>query len=398
MKQILLEIFIAHGSYQVEDYDIACWRTGRPHGSLTLRQALKGSCNPALMQLGQRIGATTYYKYLDAFGLLSRTGVKMSGESSGYFYDLEDVGPVELATMSFGQRFTITPLQLITSICGIINDGNLMRPRIVSKIVNTDTGVATEIQPEIVRQVVSSETSSQIKDMMGSIVNDPDGTGGHAAVTGYSIGGKSGTSEPSPGKEEDGYVASFIAISPIENPQIAVLVILYDPHGASHQGGTVAAPVASQILSKVLPYMGKASTVEEQEKNGTVTLPDLTTKTLTEARTILESAGLQVIMKTNSDDPSIIVSSQYPRAGTSLLTDSVVCLYTSNESMAVTTQVPDLKGKSLDQAKNSLASLNLNIQFEGSGVVVSQDIVAGTPVQEGTVIYVTLKDELIDGQ
>ncbi|MBR3132903.1 MAG: PASTA domain-containing protein [Clostridia bacterium] len=390
--------FYCSGSYQVGEYDIACWRTGRPHGSLTLRQALKGSCNPALMQLGQRIGATLFYKYLDAFGLFNKTGVKMAGETTGYFHDLENVGPVELATMSFGQRFTITPLQLITTISGIVNDGNLMKPRIVSKVVNTDTGIATEISPTVVRQVVSSETSSEIKDMMGSIVNEPDGTGGHAAVTGYSIGGKSGTSEPSPGKEDDGYVASFIAISPVENPQICVLVILYDPRGASHQGGTVAAPVASQILSEVLPYMGLASSVEEQERNGTVTLPDVTKKTLTEARTILESAGLTVLMKSESDDSSIIVSSQYPRAGTSLLTDSVVCLYTSDESSSVSVEVPDLKGKSLEQAKNSLASLNLNIQFEGNGVVVSQDIVAGTAVQEGTVINVTLKEELIDGQ
>lgn len=391
-------IFIVHGSYQVGEYDIACWRTGRPHGSLTLRQALKGSCNPALMQLGQRIGPTLFYKYLNAFGLFKTTGVKMSGESSGNFHKLENVGPVELATMSFGQRFTITPLQLITTVGAIVNDGNLMKPRIVSKVVNPDTGIATEIQPETIRQVVSSETSSKIKDMMGSIVNEEDGTGGHAAVTGYSVGGKSGTSEPSPGKEEEGYVASFVAISPVENPQVIVLVCLYDPQGASHQGGTVAAPVASQILSEVLPYMGVPSTAEEQERSELVTLPDVTSKTLTEARTILEATGLNVLMKSDSDDTSVTVVSQYPRPGTSLYSDSIVCLYTSNDTSTISVEVPDLKGKTLEQAKNSLSSLNLNIQSEGSGIVVSQDIVAGTSVQEGTVVNVTLKEELIDGQ
>lgn len=387
--------FYCSGSYQVADYDIACW-SSVPHGSLTLRKALEGSCNPALMQLGQRIGAPTFYKYLDAFGLRGKTGVKMSGESSGYFYDLEKVGPVELATMSFGQRFTITPLQLITAISGIVNDGNLMKPRIVSKVVNPDTGIATEIAPVTVRQVVSSETSSKIKDMMKSVVID--GTGKNAAVEGYSIGGKSGTSEPSPGKEEEGYVASFIAISPIENPQVAVLVILYDPQGASHQGGTVAAPVAAQILSEILPDLGINSTAEEQERASTITLPDVTNRTLTEARQILESAGLNVLMKSDSDDPSITVANQYPRAGTALLDGSIVCLYTSNQSEVSTQEVPDLKGMSLDQARNSLLAINLNLQTEGNGVVVSQDILAGTTVQEGTVISVKLKDQVNMGQ
>lgn len=320
----------------------------------------------------------------------------MSGESNSYFHSLENVGSVELATMSFGQRFTITPLQLITAVSGIVNDGKLMQPRIVSKVVDTDTGISTYIEPVTVRQVISAETSTKIKDMMGSVVTH--GTGQYAAVTGYSVGGKSGTSEPSPGKENEGYVASFIAISPVENPEVIALVILYQPQGESHQGGTVAAPVASQILSEILPYIGVTSYAEEHEKTGMVTLPDVTNRTLTEARQILESAGLKVSMKSTSTDSSILVANQYPKPGTSLNSGSIVCLYTSDDTSSISRVVPDLKGKTAEQAKNSLSSLNLNIWLEGNGIVVSQDILAGTSVEEGTVITVTLKEELVDGQ
>ena len=320
----------------------------------------------------------------------------MSGEATSNFHDLEDVGPVELATMSFGQRFTITPLQLITAVSAIVNDGELVQPRIVSKVVNSDTGISTEIEPVSVRQVISSETSAKIKDMMGSVVTD--GTGGHAAVTGYSVGGKSGTSEPSPGKEDEGYVASFIAISPVENPEVVVLIALYKPQGESHQGGTIAGPVASQILSEVLPYLGITSNAEEQEQTELVTLPDVKNRTLTEARQILESAGLTVSIKSTVSDSSILVTKQYPQAGTTLTPDSIVCLYTSEDTSSISRVVPDLKGKTAEQAKNSLSSLNLNIMIEGDGIVVSQDILAGTSVEEGTVVTVTLKEELVDGQ
>ncbi len=314
----------------------------------------------------------------------------MSGESSSNFYDLKDVGPVELATMSFGQRFTITPLQLITAVSGLVNDGNLMQPRIVSKVVDPDTGISTDVQPVFVRQVVSSDTSTKIKDMMGSVVTE--GTGGPAAVKGYSIGGKSGTSEPQPGREkEDGYVASFIGISPVQNPQIIVLVALYKPQGASHQGGTVTAPVVSKIFTDVLPYLGVSSSVEEKEKTGTVKLPDLKNKTLTEARQILEASGLRAYMKsTMTDSSSALVVNQSPKSGTTLSADSIVCLYASSDASVESKTVPDLIGKTVEQAKNSLNSLNLNIMATGTGVVSAQDIAPGTSVEEGSIITVTL--------
>lgn len=245
--------FSCTGSYKVADRNINCWKRAS-HGSQTLRNALENSCNPAFMQLGQRIGVNRFYKYLDAFGLFSKTGADISGEVSGLFHAENKVGPVELATMSFGQRFTITPLQLITAVSSTVNGGTLVKPKIVKQIVNNDIDYTTTIETTEVRKVISEQTSQKIKSMMKSVVTD--GTGSSAKIEGYSIGGKSGTSEPPVGNKEAGYVASFIAITPCENPQIIVLVTLYAPKGNLHQGGQVAGPVAKQILSEVLPYMG----------------------------------------------------------------------------------------------------------------------------------------------
>ena len=245
--------FYCSGVQHVADKDIACWAS-TPHHYQTLTRALENSCNPAFMQLGKRIGAKTLYKYYDAFGFFNKTNVGLSGEQSGYFHNLEDVGPVELATMSFGQRFTITPLQMTTAICSIVNGGYLIEPTLVKSMSNTDTGEIITQEPKVIRQVISSQTSSKLRNMMESVVIN--GTGKKAQVEGYSVGGKSGTSEPPVGNKKAGYVASFAAISPVENTKLVVLVTCYDPHGGSHHGGTVAGPVAGQILTEVLPYLG----------------------------------------------------------------------------------------------------------------------------------------------
>ena len=195
-----------------------------------------------------------YINIITPFGFFNKTGVGLSGEASGYFHDIQDVRPVELATMSFGQRFTITPLQMCTAVCAIVNDGNLVQPKLVKSMTNTDTGEVTTFGTNTVRQVLSAQTSSKMKSMMQSVVTD--GTGKQAQVEGYSIGGKSGTSEPISGDTKSGYTTSFVSISPVENTQVVVLVTLYDPTGDSHQGGQTAAPVTAKILSEVLPYLG----------------------------------------------------------------------------------------------------------------------------------------------
>ena len=392
-------VFACNGYQEIYDTKIKCAKTSG-HGYQSLREALEHSCNPAFMQLGAKIGKETLYKYFQAFGLFEKTGIATSGEAVGTFHSLDKVGPVELATISFGQRFTITPLQMITSVSAIANDGVLMQPRIVKSIQNTDTGTVTTVEPKAVRQVVSSETAEQVRSMMESVV--VEGGGRYGQVKGYSIGGKTGTSEPAPGKEEEGYVASFLAIAPVENTKVSVLLTLYDPDESNNYGGQIAAPVVAQVLSEVLPYLEIPSnettitTTPSDSYNGlqTKSLPDVQNKTVAQAKKILEDAGFKA--DTTAGDDSVI-SEQVPKPGTQLVNGSVIKLYNSKDSDRISVEVPSVKGLTGVKAKNTLLNQNLNVKIVGSGKVVSQEPIAGTQVEEGSIITITLQDELDSG-
>ena len=381
--------FTCNGYEQVADRRINCW-SPTPHGSLSLRGALEKSCNPALIQLGQRIGASTLYKYYHAYGLFDTTGSNLYGESNSLFTKEESVGDVELATMSFGQRLNITPLQMITAVSAIANDGILMKPTIVDKITNTDTGAVTNIEPTAVRQVISKETATTMKDLMRSVVET--GSGYRGAVTGYSVGGKTGTSEPQPGKEDEGYVASFVAISPVEDTQIVLLLCIYGVE-RGQQGGIVAAPVVSQMLTEILPSLNISSDTTAQDNSSNLTqLTDVRGKTFTEAEKVLSNAGFTVKSVTNQDKNSITVSDQVPKPGVSLSKNSVIILYDDTNTTRTSVTVPDLNYKSASQAINTLHSLNLNVSIDGSGTVVSQDPPANSKVEEGSIVKITLKE------
>ena len=233
-------------------------------------------------------------------------------------------------------------------------------------------------------------------DMLESVVTD--GTGKYGQVKGYSVAGKTGTSEPDSSNENSMYVASFVGISPVENPEVVVLVTLYDPQGKDgHQGGTIAAPVVSEILSEVLPYLGVPSddlTQSSSEDLETITVPDVRNKTVAEAKKALESSGFTAIISGN--DTSLIVTDQVPKPGTSLIKGATVNIYSSGNEARVSVEVPNLKGMTFAQARNALKARKLNISVTGSGVVLSQDPMAGSTVEEGTVIHVTLKKEIQD--
>lgn len=383
--------FMCTGSYQVEDYDIHCWRA-EPHGAQSLRQALCNSCNPAFMQLGQRIGATTLYKYYEAFGLFDLIGNDVAKTYKSVFHKLQNVGKVELATISFGQRFEISPLQLITAVSAVVNDGELVEPKIVKKIENSDTKVAEVQEDKRIRQVISKETSEKIKNMMQSVV--VEGTGKRAAVEGYTIGGKSGTSEPMSGNEDAGYVASFIAISPIENTQVVVLVVLYDPEGETYQGGQTAGPVAANILSEVLPYLGIDKDDENVVKteNTTLTVPNISSKTIASAKQILQTYGFDVRYNISGDENTSIVTEQMPKSGTTLEKGSIVYLYTDENDTRMSVKVPAVTGLTVEEAKSVLKQNGLNIKIEGEeGKIVSQEPAADKSVEEGTLVDVVVQ-------
>lgn len=244
--------FCCTGSIEVSGTRIKCWRYYRPHGPESLRLALMNSCNPVFIGLGQKIGVTKYYEYLRKFGLFNKTGIKLPGEANSIFVKEEKAGPVELATISFGQRFEITPLQMITAVSSIANKGVYIKPRIVKSIQNSTTGEITEMPIETGERIISKENAEKVLSMMNSVVSE--GTGKNARVEGYQVGGKTGTSED--GVNTGKYVTSFCGVAETDNPKIVLLITLYNPTGeGGHQGGGVAAPVGGKILSEVLPYL-----------------------------------------------------------------------------------------------------------------------------------------------
>lgn len=324
--------FCCTGGIEVAGVRIKCWRYYRPHGSESLRQALMNSCNPVFIGLGQRLGVHTYYSYLQKFGLLDKTGVKLPGEAKGIFLAEEKAGPVELATISFGQRFEITPIQLATAVSSIANGGTRITPRIVKQIINSQTGEVQEQPVETKGTVISKQTSEKVLSMMESVV--AEGTGKNAKVAGYRIGGKTGTSED--GVNTNKYVTSFCGVAPIDDPQVVVLVTLYNPTGeGGHQGGGVAAPVGGQIFSEILPYLEvNQGNQEEVENIEQVVTPDLIGKNLEEAEKTLKENGLGISSDSNYDDSnkeSIFITEQIPNAGINVKKGSNVYIKCESE-------------------------------------------------------------------
>ena len=250
--------FCCVGYIEVAGVKMKCWRYYKPHGSESLRQALMNSCNPVFIGLGEKIGVSTYYKYLNKFGFLKKTGIDIPGEASSIFLNEKKVGPVELGTIAFGQRFKITPIQMATMLSSIGNKGVYIKPHFVKKIISNSeldengNRKVTEIGKQEGERIISEENAANVLSMMQSVVDE--GTGKKAKSEGINIGGKTGTSED--GVNTGKYIASFIGIAPVESPKVVVLVTLYNPKGeGGHSGGGIAAPVAGKIIKETLDYL-----------------------------------------------------------------------------------------------------------------------------------------------
>lgn len=319
--------FSCTGGIEVAGVRIKCWRYYRPHGQESLRQALMNSCNPVFIGLGQKLGVTKYYEHLEKFKLLEKTGIDLPGEAGSIFLAKEKAGPVELATISFGQRFEITPIQLATAVSSIANGGTSIKPRVVKQIINSETKEVTEIPVQKEDTVISKETSEKVLSMMESVVSE--GTGKNAKVAGYRIGGKTGTSED--GVNTNKYVTSFCGVAPIDNPQVVVLVTLYNPTGeGGHQGGGVAAPVGGQIFSEILPYLEVNKQVLEEDSEEVlqqVQVPDIMGKSLEEAEQILKENHLEMSIENEEiDKENTYVKNQIPSSGIMVNEESKVII------------------------------------------------------------------------
>lgn len=306
--------FCCTGGINIAGVRISCWRYYNPHGSESLRQALMNSCNPVFIGLGQEIGVSKYYDYLEKFGLLKKTGIDLPGEAGSIFLKEDKVGPVELATISFGQRFEITPIQMITAVSTIANKGTYIKPRIVKQIIDSETGEIEDIPVEETKNVISRETAEGVLSMMGTVV--AEGTGKNAQVQGYSIGGKTGTSED--GVDTGKYVTSFVGVAPVSDPQVVVLITLYNPTGeGGHQGGGVAAPIGSQVLGEVLPYLEvQKDNLSEEDIKLEVEVPNLIGMTLKEAKNALKELNLEINYEEREEDLSEkVITKQTPTSG-----------------------------------------------------------------------------------
>lgn len=310
--------FCCTGSIEVGGVRIKCWRYYRPHGAESLRQGLMNSCNPVFIGLGQKLGKEKYYDYLERFGLLEKTGIALPGEAKGIFLAESKVGPVELGTIAFGQRFKVTPIQLITAVSTIANKGIRCEPRVVKQSIDPTTGEVEDYPVLEKGRVISEQTANDVLSMMESVV--AQGTGKNAQVSGYSVGGKTGTSED--GVNTNKYVSSFVGVAPVSDPQVVILITLYNPTGeGGHQGGGVAAPIASQVLTDVLAYLeiSKDNQEEGEEEETSISVPELRGKSIKEATQILKEAELGVELKQEEnqeiDKTETVVTQQLPLPG-----------------------------------------------------------------------------------
>ena len=385
--------FYCSGSLKVDGWSkpISCWKR-QGHGQQTLAEVLQNSCNPAVMNIGFSLGQKTFTEYVEAFGLRDKTGVELTGEAVG-LYNMKS--NVDLAVYSFGQNFSLTPLQMVTAVSAVANGGTLLEPHIVKEVLNADGTVAESHQRTEVRQVISAETSELMKDMLESVVKV--GTGKNAYIAGYRVAGKTGTTEKIAERNETGkenYVTSFVAFAPADNPQIAVLILLDTPTVGNISGGINTAPVVRRFLEEALPYLDVDPIYTEEEQNAkNVIMPDLTGMSFSEAEAALKKLGL-TCMSQGSDAK---VTDQVPAANATVSGNTKAVLYLGGTKPDKQITVPDLTKHSLSQAKTTLQNLGLYIRVaggvsEGTQTVTKQDVAAQTQVPYGTVITVETTD------
>jgi stage V sporulation protein D (sporulation-specific penicillin-binding protein) len=329
------EKFVCKGSVMVGGRKIKCWRHYRPHGEQEFKQGVQNSCNPVFVELGQRLGVSKLYDYIEGFGFMDTTKLDLPGEAKGILYNEKNVGPVELATISFGQSISVTPMQLITAIGAIANDGKLMEPRVVKELVDNQGNVTETIKPKVVRQVISEDTSKKMMEISESVVSE--GSGNKAYIPGYRIGGKTGTAQKViDGKYAQGkYICSFVGIAPTDDPQIVVLAIVDEPTGVQAFGSSTAGPIVKEIMNDSLKYLGVEPKYTEEEKKEfekeKVKVPNIIDLNIDDALKVLEENKLKPIQDVDSDiKGNSKVIDIFPKPGAEVPIDSGIEIYTDN--------------------------------------------------------------------
>lgn len=386
--------FSCNYSYTVAGQIYHCHKRGG-HGTQSLQQAISNSCNPAFIQIGQLINVDVFQKYFKAFGLAEKTGIDLPGEALPYYHKEENMGATELASSSFGQTFNITPIQMITLAATAVNGGNLVKPHLVEKIIDSEGNIVESVSTEIKRQVIAEETSATMRTLLEYVVENGAKNG---KVAGYRVGGKTGTSEKVSKMLElnvEGlYIGSYVGIAPIDDPEIAVFTMLDEPTSGRYYGSLISAPVSSKVMADIMPYLGYEPQYSEEElKSISVSVPDVVSSELEAAKAELSKIGLSYKIVGSGET----VIKQLPQAGSSVYNGGTVILYTDDRENETAT-VPNLIGLTASEVNRVAASAGINVEFSGNTASASlksysQSIDAGTSVAAGEIVTVYFRDE-----
>lgn len=386
--------FYCNGRTTVAGQGYGCWKHGG-HGTQNLGMAIANSCNPAFITIGQLIGVSTFSKYFKAFGFAEKTGIDLPGESRSTYHKEEKMGVVELASSSFGQTFNVTPVQLLSAISAAVNGGYLVQPHLLEKTVNENGKVVKTTTTSYKRQVISETTSATMRELMEFVAQNG---AKNSLVTGYRIGAKTGTSQKVAKIQQTGdnylYIGSCATVAPIDDPEIAVFVMLDEPKGSNYYGGVISAPVNSKIMADVLPYLGyEPSYTEEELKKLAIEVPDMVGLGVDDAKGKLTTAKLQYKIVGSGEK----VIRQLPEAGNKVISGGVVMLYTE-QSENTTVTVPDFRGLTATEANTAAANAGVNIEFSGNTATgglkaYNQSVAPGTSVEAGSIITVYFRDE-----
>ena len=387
--------FTCTGSISVEGETIHCSNISG-HGTQNFVEAISNSCNPAFIQIGQMLGAGKFRQYYQGFGFSDKTGIDLPGEAEDSFWKEGKMGGVDLAVASFGQNFSITPIQMITACAAVSNGGYVVQPHVVSKITDSKGNVIKTVDKKIKRQVISDDTSKKMNEYLEYNTERQGATAGY--ISGYKVAGKTGTTEKRgvtkvESSFSEDYISSFCGYAPADDPQIAMLVFFDTPDGDAYYGSQVSSPVFINIMSEVLPYLDvKTSYTDEELGYVDASAGDYTGVSVDEAKTAVESDGFTATVKGNGST----VISQIPTVSSGLQKGGSIVLYTDSDSQSETVSVPSLIGLSPDEVNDVASAYGLNVSFSGattsSGTSSSQNVEAGTSVSPGTVITVSFAD------
>lgn len=387
--------FTCTGSILVEGETIHCSNIAG-HGTQSFVEAISNSCNPAFVQIGQMLGASKFRQYYQGFGFSDKTGIDLPGEAEDSFWKEGKMGGVDLAVASFGQNFSITPIQMITACAAVSNGGYVVQPHVVSKITDSKGNVIKTVDKKVKRQVISDDTSKKMNEYLEYNTERQGAAAGY--ISGYKVAGKTGTSEKKgvtkvESSFSEDYISSFCGYAPADDPQIAMLVFFDTPDGDAYYGSQVSSPVFINIMSEVLPYLDvKTSYTDEELGYVDASAGDYTGISVDEAKTAVEADGFTATVKGNGST----VISQIPTVSSGLQKGGSIVLYTDSNSQSETVSVPSLIGLSPDEVNNVASAYGLNVSFSGattsSGASSSQNIEAGTSVSPGTVITVSFAD------